>query len=340
MSEVSSKQRIFALELGKLVAAFVVAMIHLTPCTPGANHLTDIPQLFAVPYFMISAIHFTVRKSSAPGGVLGSLSFQRVAIPYFTWTLLYLLMRMVKNGPELFSGGVKEWFGLLFMGQSAVQLYFLPLLLFNQIVASAAVKMWEGIKSAGMPPLSSLGWLSAALVASLLAEKLGYFGWNHSFTMALLYALLAVISNQLGLVTSLSRRTVVVTALLAMGAIALVTGAGMQMPDVWHMVRFPLFGFCSLMILLRIHIGTSPAWLVGASGCYFGIYLSHHAIEEVAEVVMTGLGHSLHPYTLTTRFTVALLVCMAAVLFTLTVRRQRLLALLMLGERIRPKLPD
>ncbi len=333
MSQPAGNGRVFAVELGKLMAAFIVTIIHLTPYMDEAAHLADIPQFFAVPYFMISALHFTVRKALVnDDGVLSGSSFERVAWPYLSWTLLYTLMRCMKNGSELFAGGLKDWFDLLFLGKSGVQLYFLPLLLFSQVMAIALVRMWKGLRCSSMA-WSALAWLLAGLAASLAAEPMGYPFWSFSFVMALVYGFLAMASNYLATKGREWQHGVVIFSCLMLGFLVLIAGLGIKLPNVLKMFYAPLCGFFAFLILLRVRSGVPPVWLEKIVSCYFGIYLMHHAFEEGLEVMMARIGHPLQPYTLGSRLVVALLVCAVSVIVTLLLRRRRMLALVFLGER-------
>lgn len=181
MSRSPNEVRIFALEAAKFVAAYGVALIHLAPCTSQAELITNVVRLFPVYYFYASAVHFTIRRVLKNNGEIKSiLSLNRLMRPYAAWTILYLILRWGKNGSITSAYDWQEWLGLLFMGQSAVHLYFLPQLVYFQIVAGASVLLCSHLLSKRLH-LKAACLLALSFVASVVIDRAGYFGWHHAF---------------------------------------------------------------------------------------------------------------------------------------------------------------
>ncbi|OYW76773.1 MAG: hypothetical protein B7Z37_07215 [Verrucomicrobia bacterium 12-59-8] len=314
------------------MAAYGVALIHLAPNTPHAELITDVVRLFPVPFFYAAAIYFTIPKALKRGTVAGALSLSRLVRPYAVWTLFYLLLRWVKNGNSLFSSGLEEWFGFLFLGQSAVHLYFLPLLVFNQIVAASSVLLCSNFLNRRIHTGAAC-WLAAAFVGSFLIEHFGYFGWYSAFLGGLVYALLGAVSGYLDNRVGRGWAAVVVIATVTMVVLALIAGFGIKLPSVYYLLNGRVFGCCALLVLLRMQVGIPPRWMERLVSCYFGVYLAHHAIEEGMEMVCAKFGHVLTPYDVPTRLGFALVAFCGGILITCMIRLSPRLAFWMLGEK-------
>ncbi len=332
MGQQANGSRIFALEAAKFLAAFVVAMIHLAPCTPNAELLTNVIRLFPVYYFYASAVHFTVRRVLwKDDRMANAVSFGRLVRPYAAWTVLYLLLRWQKNGGLPSSEGWHDWFGFLFMGQSAVHLYFLPQLIYFQIVAaSSALVCWNLFHK--RIHRTAVCWFGLAFVASVCIDRAGYFGWNHAFLSGLIYASLGGASVALD---SRVRRVwdrVVVSAGCLMFLFVIIAALGTEMPWFYHVLSGPVFGSCTLLVLLRMRLGVPPRWLEWLVSSYFGIYLAHHAIEEGIELLFRKFGLELIPYDVASRLFFALLAVSGGIVITWMIRLVPPLAWWLLGE--------
>lgn len=328
-----SEGRVFAIEAAKFVAAYCVALIHLAPCTAKAELITNVIRLFPVYYFYASAVHFTIRRVlRSDGSVSAGLSWTRLVRPYAAWTILYLLLRCAKNGGISSAHGWVEWFGLLVMGQSAVHMYFLPQLVYLQIVAAASALLLANLLKKRFH-LESACWLAAALCASIAIERAGYFGWNHSFLSGLIYAFLGGVSVCLNDRVCKAWTAVVAPVACVMIVLSLIAGFGIVLPPFYYLLNGPVFGCCTLLVLLRMQAGAPSRWGERLVSCYFGIYLAHHAIEEGLEMLFARLGHSLTPYDVSSRLGCALIAFCGGIIITLTIRLSPFLASWMLGER-------
>lgn len=333
LSQSKSEGRVFAIEAAKFVAAYCVALIHLAPCTAKAELITNVLRLFPVYYFYASAVHFTIRRVlRRDGSVSAGLSWNRLIRPYAAWTVLYLLLRCAKNGGISSAQGWVEWLGLLFMGQSAVHMYFLPQLVYFQIVAGASALLCANLLKKRFHSAAAC-WLAAAFVASIFIGRAGYFGWNHTFLAGLVYAFLGAISVCLDDRVGKAWTAVVAPAAFVLIVLSLIAGFGIELPSFYYLLNGPVFGCCTLLVLLRMQAGAPSRWGERLVSCYFGIYLAHHAIEEGLEMIFARLGHSLTPYDVSSRLGFALIAFCGGIMVTLTIRLSPSLACWMLGER-------
>lgn len=333
MNRSKGEGRVFAIEAAKFVAAYCVALIHLAPCTAKAELITNVLRLFPVYYFYASAVHFTIRRVlRRDGSVSEGLSWTRLIRPYATWTVLYLLLRCAKNGGISSAHGWVEWLGLLFMGQSAVHMYFLPQLVYFQIVAGASVLLCANLLKKRFHSAAAC-WLGAAFFASIFIGRAGYFGWNHTFLAGLIYAFLGAISVCLDDRVGKAWAAVVAAVACVLIVLSLFAGFGIALPSFYYLLNGPVFGCCTLLVLLRMKAGAPSQWGERLVSCYFGIYLAHHAIEEGVEMIFARLGHSLTPYDVSSRLGFALIAFCAGIMVTLTIRLSPFLACWMLGEK-------
>lgn len=328
MKQATNDGRSFAIELAKFVAAYAVVMIHLVPTTPNAELITDVLRLFPVPFFFVSAIYFTIPGALKKGTVSGALSFSRLIRPYMIWTVFYLLMRWVKKGDAFFAMDMKEWFGIVFIGGAAVQLYFLPLLVFFQILAaSSALLFSSGVTRQARQ--NAACWFVGALLTACVVEYMGSYGL-YFLTNGLIYAVLGSMAGALNKRVHSGWAGVLAIAVVVMAGLAWIAYSGIKLPDY---LTLPFFGCAVLLLLLRVRTSVPPRWMERLVSCYFGIYLTHHFIEEGLEMVCARLGHSLTPYDVSSRLGVALVAFCGGIAATLMLRLSPRVAYWTLGEK-------
>ncbi len=277
-------------------------------------------------------MYFIIPKAIQKSTVLGVLNLSRLIRPYAVWTSVYLLLRMIKNGSGLFSSSLEDWFGFLFLGQSAVHLYFLPLLIYYQIVAAASALLCSNLVN-GKIHLHAACWITAAMIMSIIAGHIGYFGWSSAFLSALIYTALEAGSKSLNQKIRRGWFAVVILASVLMMGLALIAAFEVKMPSTYYVFNGPIFGCCALLLLIRMGKGIPPRWAKRLVNCYFGIYLSHHAIEECIEVACAKFGHALTPYDLLPRLGYAFVAFCGGIIITCLIRLSPRLAFWMLGEK-------
>jgi peptidoglycan/LPS O-acetylase OafA/YrhL len=118
----------------------IVAHNHTSPAGFALQKWFD----FVVAFFLITALFFALRGEKAkpvPWGAWLYQRFERLMIPYFIWSALYLALHVLKLHLGHQSDAIRSLFqdpvGLLLNGGTSLALYFLPLLFVSLIVAHA-----------------------------------------------------------------------------------------------------------------------------------------------------------------------------------------------------------
>jgi fucose 4-O-acetylase-like acetyltransferase len=86
---------------------------------------------FAVPFFLATSFYLAAQKLDRTGSLysLGS-RFKRLLVPYLFWSLIYICFKaaffLFNNDTTSFHKLFSDPIGIVFLGASSVQLYFLP----------------------------------------------------------------------------------------------------------------------------------------------------------------------------------------------------------------------
>lgn len=139
----SQKDRLVGIDLWKGIAAFAVVFIHSPNSIFGSNNLLTLKLgaffNFAVPFFLVTSFYLSAYKyHSAHKNISIRARLKFLFIPYIVWSSIYLIMRTFKHFSTSDYSKIHELFSdpvaLIFFGSSAVQLYFIPLLLVGTVV--------------------------------------------------------------------------------------------------------------------------------------------------------------------------------------------------------------
>ncbi|MEO1429741.1 MAG: acyltransferase [Cyanobacteria bacterium J06633_8] len=132
------KQRLIGIDLCRGFAAYAVVLLHSGDKTWGsvsdsAKELSSF-FIFAVPFFLATSFYFTVGKSSIKlSSDFWKSRFQRIIVPYITWTLVYLAIKIpifyLFQQSNKLDKLLDDPMGIIFLGGASVQLYFLPILI-------------------------------------------------------------------------------------------------------------------------------------------------------------------------------------------------------------------
>ncbi len=146
--------RLLGIDLFKGIAAYGVVIIHglgEIPRDGNALVISNFLVAFCVPFFLITSFYFS-GKSFVSKNTNNCLinRIQRIIIPYFVWTIIYLLARLIGwiiGNKESFNKLISDPINLIFFGASGVQLYFLPMLFWGILFAIPVTKALKNIKS-------------------------------------------------------------------------------------------------------------------------------------------------------------------------------------------------
>lgn len=316
-----------SIEVFKLVAIFCVILLHLAPNTASAEKLMSVFQLFAVPYFYTISLYFFAEKLACmPTFHFSALKLYRLYVPYLCWTLVYVLMRLVKA--RIASAPFNIDLASIFLfGGAAVHLYFIPTLLFFQsslIFFFFVLKPRKITFSPIVITLASIAYIYYGII--LQRWTLGTILPQATLYVISGYLLYVMKLSKLGLVV---RRAIGFLFLPFLVTIALVPDTVKPLASLSYPIAGLLLSAFALGITRQIH---SRFILMVASASY-GIYLSHFAFIEVIEFFADRIGFVLAPYSVSGNLLVASFVASLSVLFVLIVRKSKFLSYCLLGER-------
>lgn len=307
--------RLVPVDLARSIAAYGVVVMHtgmgMGVAATAATSAFQQFFIFAVPFFLAAAFYFT-KLPAAPSEIRHSLAQRawRLLLPYAFWTLVYLGARLAKYAVSRNSGKIQETLcsdplGLIFMGGAAVHLYFLPLLL----VGTALMLLLSPVFRK-----SSLLVLGLLLLASIALNALLYnplfnigfspspipwaegwiTGWSASFSRlsafvgACLVRCLPYICFAVWIRSLLARKHAPgvqwLIAVLAIGSFLFLSFHSVSgLPgSVWEIIM----GFGPLLFAVVLSSAVSGHALITRLGeLSFGIYLSHHLVMEVLQMI-------------------------------------------------------
>lgn len=312
----------------KFIAAFGVIIIHLAPSTELAEKVTRIFSIIAVPFFLFISLHFFFNKTVAISKFsIRVFNLDRLLVPYLIWSIIYSLMRYVKyqltNDPNTLDA-----IGVIFFGQAAVHLYFVPLLVAFQAIALVPILI---LRSGRYKYLAIVIFLSV-LVYSLAGTSNNFLGFNNAIAAGIVYAFLVFIFR---ITQNSNQGRKINFALGCLISVMVFTTAIFNMPlNLLGFAATPVVGYGLSALTLNSRFVISNSFFQRLLTCSYGIYLSHFAFLEIIEFGCSKLNFHLTPYTVGEKFLLGLAIFTLSVLFTMLVRKNSKLAYLLLGERI------
>jgi peptidoglycan/LPS O-acetylase OafA/YrhL len=321
-----SSQRKLSIDIVRLVAAFGVVIIHLSPSTHAAEAVTQLFALFVVPFFLLISLYFFISKfQAAPSLKLSELRLDRILVPYVAWTVVYTLMRLLKfhvNHQALSLNAV----GLIFFGTGAVQLYFVPLLLLFQAEALAVIILFRGLNGRWAGLFIAVG----AVLFGYAGSAGGYLGFNREPEIGLIYVaftfLLVFMQSK-----AMGRRVNIIIGWLIV--VGIISTAFLGYPlNAAGMMRGPLVGYGVAALALNWRFDTTAPALRYLLTCSYGIYLAHVFFLESFEFAAQKLGWTLVPYSVSAKILMGGLICLGCIGFIMIARLHWLSSYLFLGE--------
>lgn len=320
-------QRNYAVDAVRLVAIFGVVMIHLAASTPAAGSLTEMFHFFAVPYFLLISIYFFIHRIGAlPAPGFADLRWDRILTPYVVWTLIYTGLHLLKLRVQ---GRPPEFDALttLFFGGGAVQMYFLPTLLFYQALVLVVILL---------PRSSADRWAALGLAAVAAGYACALVRGGHARLPDLLQNIVFYTATPFLLKRlqdrPAGRRVNVVVGWLVVGFI--LASAYLGRPAIPMDGGTALFisgyGVTALALNARFR-PVAPAWNILLT-CSYGIYLAHVMFLESFEVAAKKFGFVPTPYSVAAKLLISAAICACCVPGILLARLHWLSAYLFLGE--------
>ena len=322
-------QRNTTVDLARLFASFGVVAIHVHNSTPVAQAIGDFVWPLCVPFFYaVSLTYFVAGLSKSSTNAVVARAWWRLTVPYLVWTAIYTGLLLTKHllvgqHPPL------VWWRILFYGESAVHLYFLPELLLQQALALACFLLLSSTRRSGT------GFV-------LLLGIVAYIAWGISHQVFALGQLVSI-GTYLLLAFWLAPQLAVRRQrwlLAAPGILLTILAIGINMTGQNYLaLGYPLSLLLGGIGLLLTTIGLpgstiSPAFAL-LSSLSFGIYLSHVIFLEAFELFTERLWPPTGIYyTGGMKLLVTILTFASAALFTWLAHRYAVSRQLLLGERI------
>lgn len=133
--------RIIGFDYLRILAAFSVVWIHGSD-TNAVTSKISIINSYAVPAFIMISIYLLYYKLDLSNRVLITQIqklFKRIGLSYFFWTIVYILVRMIKA--HFLDKDFSISLNTIFLGGSSYQLWFLPAIFIWQIFVFMLVKI-------------------------------------------------------------------------------------------------------------------------------------------------------------------------------------------------------
>jgi peptidoglycan/LPS O-acetylase OafA/YrhL len=315
-----------AIDAAKLLAAFGVVMIHLAPSTPAAQLLSQIFLSFAVPFFLTIALYFFVNKACGMERLgFSELRMDRIFIPYAVWTVVYVVLRLIKYRVQHKLVHL-DIVPALFYGGSGVQMYFLPLLLLFEALAMVVLLFCR------KPPSLLVGifLLVGAGFFGYIGSRENYFGFQKCLERGCIYVFFAFLlrysqSNLFGRRVNMFSGGIV-------AALTVVATIVDYFPEWLAYIGGPLAGYSIAALALNLNFAVSEApWRFFLS-CSYGIYLAHPVFLEAIQFAASRLGYEMAPYSVVTKLLMSLVISLCCVSLIWLMRLNRLSAYCFLGE--------
>jgi peptidoglycan/LPS O-acetylase OafA/YrhL len=317
--------RNYTIDYLRLLFAFGVICIHLSPSSLDAEKMTQYFSISAVPFFLITSLYLF--QSGETG--FHKIRISRILIPYVSWSIIYIIFRIIKHqvARTVFEYDI---FAIAFLGGAAVQLYFLPLLLCCLLVCSSVNILFADQDQTIQNKLLALLSIVILICFSDLLKNSHYLGFSGDFLRKVIYYVLFSQSAVILLphLTKFKKTVFFGSCIITFVLILLIIEKGSANIDFISV-------FISFFILIACLV--KPKYQVNkitnlALSTTYGIYLCHHLFIEGLEFALNRLNVSYLPYSILTKLIFAFVITVVSIIFVLFIRRWKFLSFLLLGE--------
>jgi peptidoglycan/LPS O-acetylase OafA/YrhL len=304
-AEKGKRQRLMGLDLFRGIAAFAVVIMHsdegVAELPVGWESILNFVP-FAVPFFLAASFYLTMGKLSSGKSVDWRSRLSRLLIPYSFWSLVYVGLDLArftaKYQPDKIWNLLQNTPGIIFLGQAAFHLYFIPLLVTGMLIVVAAEPLFR--KPIKIPTL--LGFLTFSLLfyqayqefslgtleRAAIEPAVGPLGFGIVLLLlkimgygirSLPYVATALLLNHPLLHRRLAGLNIRATAvLLVMFLIINILPFSFIPSTIHEMLR----AYSTLLLALALSNCLKPQSVVASIGnCSFGIYLMHLLIVQI-----------------------------------------------------------
>lgn len=334
-----AKSRNYTLDLVKLICAFGVISIHIPSDTPSADYIGSFFHPFCVPFFYVASLTYFIKGvSNAPLNQQLLKIWQRLVVPLWSWTTIYLILMclkklLVKDRLNL------DFVNAYFYGQSAVQLYYLPSLILMQLYALSVYLLINNVK---IKKLNGLVLLALCIIFHIV----GYHKNCFSIETFAFYPLLVLIGLLMSL--KLKKQIFMKRSLVAFGISLCITTLLIDFNIIPLNSVFPFSPYLVLLVgglglfLVAIDLPSIKETKISSKimSTSYGIYLSHVVFLESLQFFIVHFLHQKLLYTFSIKLLMTLVIFTMSLLFTLLTSQISFLRFLLYGEKQdRKKIP-
>ncbi len=270
------KYRNESIDFLRLFCSFGVIALHLYCDTPASEMINAFFWPICVPFFYVTSLVYFISnlKLMSVGEVLLK-NFKRLLVPYFAWTLIYVMLFQIQG---LLTGKLRPlslWRVVLY-GESSVQLYFLPTLFILQILTISVYLLFVLKKRI----LLASFLLSVAVIYIYIGDYFNCFGVAHTgqifgFVVYITFSLF--VSMRSSMITN--RSSLTIGSFLVISSICLnMIGKNIQFLD--YSMILPLAGVGLFLVGFGMQDVRFNKHILSLSSLSFGIYLVHIVFLE------------------------------------------------------------
>lgn len=265
----------------------MAAVIYIHGCDTNASAESITRWLsFPVPCFLVMAAFLAqwsqFGKKQAYVESLGK-RVKRLVVPYLGWSLVYVVVRWAKSKAigETFDA---DLIGIIFWGDAAHQLYFVPLLVYLFAVWLIPLQLGR----------ISLWWVSAICLVGFVAANLIEAPLNASLPDDRYFIAKSLVWFPLGIMIAIATQCL---ESIRWGLFVILGGAsiGSTMVVEWETYWITI----SLIVLALARSIPAPSWLAYLAKISFGVYLGHVLIIESLQFAVLRVGLPLESLAIT-----------------------------------------
>lgn len=318
------------IDLVRVVAAFGVVAIHVASSTPAAEGIGKFFLPLCVPFFyVVSLTYFFYSLSSASLSKTTVKIWWRILVPYLAWTIIYIGLLATKN---ILTGGHKTFafWRVLFYGESAVQLYFMPELIIMQMLMFT-IYLLINVTGKNMLAALLLG------LGTIYYLQTGYS--NNCFGVTKPVSIISYILSAFWISSILKKsKTSSIYGYVIIGCMLVTVSLAWQfsstLMNVFPVVALmPIGGVGLILISINAPIQKLPKWVSILTTTTLGIYLTHVLFLEAFEYMAPKLWKAGAYYNVPFKLGVVTIIFIFSASFTILLQRNHLTRMLFLGYR-------
>ncbi|MFL9831765.1 acyltransferase family protein [Flavobacterium sp. ST-87] len=314
----------------RVFAIFGVIAIHVQSNTDSAEMVGRLFAGFRVPYFYIVSLFYLIiglkkRKDDDVNNIVNKI-FYRLVVPYLAWTIIYVSLRLIKAAFFGEPSNVVFW-RVLFYGDGAVQLYFIPNLLSMQAIIISIYLLLKGKLKNKLWAIVILScvvvFLTIGILKNSFAISTGFIFVGIPLFISLAFSATFFNANERNAVNIYMGSLIIVVT-----TIFNIIPFSFSFFGYNYISPFMAFGILILCIGLFDQFRL-PSALTSAT---FGIYLSHVLFLEIFEFIISQ-GHIILYYDLTVKLLVTFFIFLFSLTGVFIMRKSRILRFYLLGEK-------